>query len=130
LRLDAASITMPPLRERDGDALAIADAQIDELTREARATGRSTTDKRAAPGFVRECLSYEWPGNVRELRNLAERVGVTVRQTGGWDAARLQRLIAHARSAAQPVPAESAAEVVVDRSKWDMNERNRVIAAL
>ncbi|ACA90275.1 sigma-54-dependent Fis family transcriptional regulator [Burkholderia cenocepacia] len=68
LRLDAASITMPPLRERDGDALAIADAQIDELNREARATGRSTTDKRAAPGFVRECLSYEWPGNVRELQ--------------------------------------------------------------
>lgn len=71
-----------------------------------------------------------FPGNVRELRNLAERVGVTVRQTGGWDAARLQRLVAHARSAAQPVPAESAAEVSVDRSKWDMTERSRVIAAL
>ncbi|MDS0862398.1 sigma 54-interacting transcriptional regulator, partial [Burkholderia pseudomultivorans] len=68
LRLDAASITMPPLRERDGDALAIADALIDDLNRDARATGRSTTDKRAAPGFVRECVSYEWPGNVRELQ--------------------------------------------------------------
>ncbi|KVN82962.1 sigma-54-dependent transcriptional regulator [Burkholderia ubonensis] len=68
LRLDAASISMPPLRERDGDALSIADALIDELNREARATGRSTTDKRAAPGFVCECLSYEWPGNVRELQ--------------------------------------------------------------
>ncbi|WP_279612690.1 helix-turn-helix domain-containing protein, partial [Paraburkholderia phenoliruptrix] len=70
-----------------------------------------------------------FPGNVRELRNLAERVGVTVRQTGAWDAARLQRLVAHAR-AAQPVPAESVAAVYVDRSKWDMGERNRVIAAL
>jgi DNA-binding NtrC family response regulator len=28
------------------------------------------------------------------------------------------------------VPAESAAEVRVDRSKWDMGERNRVRAAL
>jgi DNA-binding NtrC family response regulator len=70
-----------------------------------------------------------FPGNVRELRNLAERIGVTVRQIGAWDAARLQRLLALARSN-QPVPAESAAEVLVDRSKWDMAERSRVLAAL
>ncbi|MGN6317921.1 sigma 54-interacting transcriptional regulator [Trinickia sp.] len=70
-----------------------------------------------------------FPGNVRELRNLAERIGVTVRQIGAWDAARLRRLIAHARNA-QPAPAENASEVVVDRSKWDMAERTRVIAAL
>jgi transcriptional regulator with PAS, ATPase and Fis domain len=68
LRLDAAAITMPPLRDRDGDALHIADALIDELNRDARANGRNTTDKRTAPAFVRECLSYEWPGNVRELQ--------------------------------------------------------------
>jgi len=67
-RLDAASIALPPLRERDDDALHIADALIDALNRAARATGRGTTDKRAAPGFVRECLAYEWPGNVRELQ--------------------------------------------------------------
>ncbi|KDB08452.1 two component, sigma54 specific, transcriptional regulator, Fis family [Burkholderia sp. lig30] len=68
LRLGAASIALPPLRERDDDALHIADALIDALNRAARATGRGTTDKRAAPGFVRECLAYEWPGNVRELQ--------------------------------------------------------------
>ena len=50
-------------------------------------------------------------------------------QVGAWDAARLQRLLAQARSG-QPVPAESAAEVLVDRSKWDMAERSRVLAAL
>jgi DNA-binding NtrC family response regulator len=38
-------------------------------------------------------------------------------------------LLAHARNA-QPVPAESASEVIVDRSKWDMAERSRVLAAL
>jgi DNA-binding NtrC family response regulator len=70
-----------------------------------------------------------FPGNVRELRNLAKRIGVTVRQIGAWDAARLQRPLARACSS-QPVPAESAAEVLVDRSKWDMAERNRVLAAL
>jgi DNA-binding NtrC family response regulator len=68
-------------------------------------------------------------GNVRELRNLVERIGVTVRQIGACDAARLHRLLAVARSN-QPVPAESAAEVLVDRSKGDMAERSRVLAAL
>jgi transcriptional regulator of acetoin/glycerol metabolism len=43
--------------------------------------------------------------------------------------ARLQRLLALARTS-QPVPPELSAEVLVDRSKWDMNERNRVLAAL
>ncbi|MGG1943909.1 sigma-54 dependent transcriptional regulator [Trinickia sp. NRRL B-1857] len=70
-----------------------------------------------------------FPGNVRELRNLAERIGVTVRQIGAWDTERLRRLIAHARNA-QPAPAESVAQIVVDRSKWDMAERERVLAAL
>ncbi|WP_116137356.1 sigma 54-interacting transcriptional regulator [Trinickia diaoshuihuensis] len=70
-----------------------------------------------------------FPGNVRELRNLAERIGVTVRQIGAWDASRLRRLIAHARNA-QPAPAESVAQALVDRSKWDMAERERVLAAL
>lgn len=70
-----------------------------------------------------------FPGNVRELRNLAERIGVTVRQIGTWDAARLRRLLAYARNA-QPAPTESAGEIAVDRSKWDMAERERVLAAL
>ncbi len=38
--------------------------------------------------------SMRFPGNARELRNLAERVGVTVRQMGDWDAPRLRRLLA------------------------------------
>ncbi|CAN0619363.1 Two component, sigma54 specific, transcriptional regulator, Fis family [Burkholderia multivorans] len=81
LRLGAASIALPPLRERDDDALHIADALIDALNRAARATGRGTTDKRAAPGFVRECLAYEWPGNVRELQ---ERVRTAYEVSGDF----------------------------------------------
>lgn len=67
-----------------------------------------------------------WEGKA----DIVERIGVTVRQIGTWDAARLRRLIAHARNA-QPAPAESAAtQVLVDRSKWDMGERARVLDAL
>jgi DNA-binding NtrC family response regulator len=65
---------------------------------------------------------------VRELRNLAERVGVTVRQLGAWDEARVKRLLVLARNA-RAAP-EGGSDLLVDRSKWDMNERNRVIAAL
>ncbi|WP_323118609.1 sigma-54-dependent transcriptional regulator [Burkholderia alba] len=69
LRLDAASIGLPPLRERDDDVVHIAEAFVDDLNREARAAGLSATGKRIAPGFVRECLAYDWPGNVRELHD-------------------------------------------------------------
>jgi DNA-binding NtrC family response regulator len=72
--------------------------------------------------------AMRFPGNVRELRNLAERIGVTVRQTGSWDAPRLRRLLAGVLGA-QPAVAE-AGPPVIDRSKWDMAERSRLLAAL
>ena len=73
--------------------------------------------------------AMRFPGNVRELRNLAERVGVTVRQMGNWDAPRLRRLLAGSGSV-QPAPGESAIVPIVDRSKWDMAERSRLLTAL
>jgi DNA-binding NtrC family response regulator len=66
-------------------------------------------------------------GNVRELRNLAERIGVTVRQLG-WDAERLQAILLRARNA-QPPRTDPVVEVI-DRSKWDMVERGRISEAL
>jgi DNA-binding NtrC family response regulator len=76
-----------------------------------------------------EIAGMRFPGNVRELRNLAERIGVTVRQIGAWDAARLTRLLSHARHA-RGQTSNMPPTPLVDRSKWDMAERNRVLAAL
>ena len=67
LRLDAAALALPPLRERDEDAALLASAWVDELNRQAYASGNGAT-RLIAPSFVRECLAYDWPGNVRELR--------------------------------------------------------------
>jgi transcriptional regulator of acetoin/glycerol metabolism len=53
---------------------------------------------------------------------------VTVPQAGAWDVTRLKRLLVLTRTN-QPVPAQSAAEVLAGRSKWDMVERNRLLAA-
>ncbi|MBN3814213.1 MULTISPECIES: sigma 54-interacting transcriptional regulator [Paraburkholderia] len=73
--------------------------------------------------------AMRFAGNVRELRNLAERVGVTVRQMGAWDAQRLRRLLAGSGGAQPQAVAEPVAPVV-DRSKWDMAERSRLLSAL
>lgn len=81
LRLDAASVGLPPLRERDDDVIQIAEALVDDLNREARAAGLGATDKRLAPGFVRECRAYDWPGNVRELH---ERVRLAYDASGDF----------------------------------------------
>jgi len=67
LRLEAAAVTLPPLRERDEDPALIAQAIVDDLNHDAAARGVSDVAKQIGPNFLRECLTYEWPGNVREL---------------------------------------------------------------
>jgi two-component system response regulator HydG len=73
LRLDAAAISLPPLRERGDDPALLAEALIDELNREANAGGPGSASKLIAPHFIRECLAYDWPGNVRELHDRVRR---------------------------------------------------------
>ncbi|MGF6777902.1 sigma-54-dependent transcriptional regulator [Paraburkholderia sp. GAS334] len=76
LRLDAAALSLPPLRERGDDAALFAEALVDELNREAHARGLTGTMKLIAPNFIRECLAYDWPGNVRELQDRVKRAYV------------------------------------------------------
>jgi two-component system response regulator HydG len=73
LRLDAASIALPPLRDRGEDAVLFAEALVDDLNREVNASGLSMVNKRIGPNFIRECLAYAWPGNVRELHERVRR---------------------------------------------------------
>ncbi len=63
-RLAVVVITMPPLREREGDAALLAH---EFLRRSAAETGKTglVFDKTA----IRAIGSYGWPGNVRELEN-------------------------------------------------------------
>ncbi|HTH72845.1 MAG TPA: sigma-54 dependent transcriptional regulator [Trinickia sp.] len=73
LRLDAASIILPPLREREDDAVLLAEALVDELNREVNASGIAHAQKRIGSNLVHECLTYDWPGNVRELQERVRR---------------------------------------------------------
>ncbi|MDR5816504.1 MULTISPECIES: sigma-54 dependent transcriptional regulator [unclassified Caballeronia] len=126
-RLAVIELKIPSLEERGApDKIALFKAFVSEVI------GKDKLDTLPdLPYWLADAVAdIYFPGNVRELRNLAERVGVTVRQLGGWDESRVKRLLVLARNQQQPSAGEGATDLLVDRSKWDMNERNRVIAAL
>ena len=66
-RLRVVPIFIPPLRERVGDVLLLADHFIAELNQ--RSTRRIERLSDAAAQILQ---AYDWPGNIRELRNVIE----------------------------------------------------------
>jgi two-component system, NtrC family, response regulator AtoC len=67
-RLQVMPILLPPLRERRGDVLLLANYFIDRFNREFRKRVRGLSS--AAADVLQQ---YRWPGNIRELRNAVER---------------------------------------------------------
>ena len=68
-RLAFEVISVPPLREREGDIEILARHFLDEFMREIPAL----RGKRLAPSALRALGHHAFPGNVRELKNLIER---------------------------------------------------------
>ncbi|HEY9099855.1 MAG TPA: PEP-CTERM-box response regulator transcription factor [Thiobacillus sp.] len=70
-RLSEISVGIPPLRERPGDAILLAQAFLERYTREMARNIR---------GFTADALnaieSHTWPGNVREMENLVKRATI------------------------------------------------------
>lgn len=75
-RLSEITIKIPPLRERPGDAVLLAQAFLERYARE---LGRSLR------GFTSDALSaleaHAWPGNVREMENLIKRAAIMAEGT-------------------------------------------------
>lgn len=73
-RLNVISIHLPPLAERTGDILLLAEKFVERF---ARKTGKEVEgiDEKAAAALT----SYPWPGNVRELENVIERAVLLTR---------------------------------------------------
>jgi two-component system NtrC family response regulator len=67
-RLGVVTISLPPLREREGDGLLLATAM---LQRYARENGKKIFG--FTPQGIRAIESYMWPGNIRELENRIKR---------------------------------------------------------
>ncbi|MFW5787028.1 MAG: sigma 54-interacting transcriptional regulator [Halanaerobiales bacterium] len=70
-RLNVVPITIPPLRERKEDILALVDYYIGNLSQQ---YGRKLKLTKEARDML---LEYKWPGNVREISNLLERIVIT-----------------------------------------------------
>jgi NtrC-family two-component system response regulator AlgB len=70
-RLDVISFQLPPLRERPGDIMAIAESQLRQLSRASTPTVKGFSEA------ARQAMErYAWPGNIRELRNVIERATI------------------------------------------------------
>ncbi|MEW5796587.1 MAG: sigma-54 dependent transcriptional regulator [Candidatus Zixiibacteriota bacterium] len=75
-RLNVVNVHLPPLAERTGDVLLLAQKFIEKY---ARKIGREVRglDASAAAALT----AYSWPGNVRELENIIERAIILTRST-------------------------------------------------
>lgn len=68
-RLKTFTISVPPLRERQGDIKTLALHFCDELCQR-----QGIDAKGYSPDFFEALLAYPWPGNVRELKSALEQV--------------------------------------------------------
>lgn len=70
-RLKVLTLSIPPLREREGDVLFLIDYYINYFSRKLNKPVPAFSDK------TKELLlQYRWPGNIRELCNLCEQIVV------------------------------------------------------
>jgi two-component system, NtrC family, response regulator len=83
-RISEVTINVPPLRERQGDSLLIAQVLLQQMSER---FGKPT--RGLAPDAIRAIQAHTWPGNVRELENrikgaviMAEGVVVTAGDLG------------------------------------------------
>ncbi len=128
-RLNVMPIRMPALRERIEDIPDLARFLVDKV---ARRQGRELSITDSA---LRILMRHDWPGNVRELENCMERAAVMSEQgTIDRDVIELTGLnvaaLATEPLAAGPSASTLSKAATVDFNDPDLDERERVIAAL
>ncbi|HET7540532.1 MAG TPA: sigma-54 dependent transcriptional regulator [Polyangiaceae bacterium] len=115
-RLAVVEIAVPSLRDREHDALLLAELFLQEASAHLGKTVRSLSTAAA-----RALLAYRWPGNVRELKNGIE-YAVTVAAFDHLSESDLPEAI-HARRS-------SSGEVRADDPRWSAVERQHIEAVL
>jgi|KBSSwiStaDraftv2_1062776.scaffolds.fasta_scaffold36284_2 formate hydrogenlyase transcriptional activator len=73
-RLNVFPITMPPLREREGDVAVLVRHLVKHLSQKLGRTIDTIPQETMA-----KLRNYPWPGNIRELRNVIERAVIITR---------------------------------------------------
>ena len=99
-RIGVITVDIPPLRERKGDVLLLANLFLKRFSEELR-----KKVKGFSPASINSIESYGWPGNVRELENkvkraviMSESVMVEPRDLGFEDAGEVKTTIPHGES--------------------------------
>jgi len=70
-RINTVRIELPPLADRGGDILELAEHYLMRFARKMNKAIRGFSDEAAA-----RLVAYRWPGNIRELQNVVERAVV------------------------------------------------------
>jgi Nif-specific regulatory protein len=123
-RLNVMPIRMPALRERIEDVPDLARFLVVKV---ARMQGRELSITDSA---LRILMRHDWPGNVRELENCMERAAV-MSEHGIIDRDVIELTgLNVAALAAEPLPVTSSKTPTIDFNDPDIDERERVIAAL
>lgn len=124
-RLGVFEIALPPLRDRVGDILELADEFLEEI---------GGTVGRPAVGIARDArdqlLAYAWPGNVRELRNAIERAVILA--DGGYIRSEHLPVITPRQPASAPASDTAAASAPLPAGGVNLGaiERSLVVKAL
>ena len=118
-RLRVLQLSVPPLREREGDATYLAQQFCQQLGQRYRREGI-----RLGPQAQAAIASHRWPGNVRELRNVIEQA-VLLAATDSIEAHEL--MLPAPRSAPVSLEASSGTEA---GSALDRSERELLVKAL
>ncbi|CAN5669010.1 sigma-54 dependent transcriptional regulator [soil metagenome] len=121
-RLNVIPLTLPPLRERNGDAVELA-RYFTELHHSRTGHPRVTWTEDALAAIA----EYPWPGNVRELANIVERMGILY---PGEELTRAHLLAVLPRTAAGDEPARLPAGDVPLAESLDDFERRLIARAL
>ena len=72
-RLNVIPLHLPPLRERNGDVLLLAEHFLERFCKR-----KDRPSLGLNPDVRKILLAYNWPGNVRELENFMERLSILV----------------------------------------------------
>lgn len=99
-RLSFEVITLPPLREREGDAMLLAERFAASMALELEMEEAPTF----TPYAVAQIEGHTWPGNIRELKNAVERA---VFHAGTEHATKVEKLVLDPfASAYRPLPVQ------------------------
>jgi DNA-binding NtrC family response regulator/tetratricopeptide (TPR) repeat protein len=114
-RLAVLTLSLPPLRERGADILALAEHYLTRACTDYGVSAKTlAADARAA------LAAYPWPGNVRELANLMERVALLSSDPAVTaEALGITAVASKPVSGAAPAPAPGAAASSLDDAVRD-----------